>query len=265
MKIIAIGDPHGDLKKVKKIPVRGVDLILITGDLGRADLMRKIAFENVERKRKGLKPVEYSLKQQEKAYMESFNSSLKIVKYLSKFAPVYTIYGNVESRGFEVKELESEIGVPLPRLTEELRKIKGVRVINNVIANFKGVRVGGVDYFIDTSWVREFKPSNYRDSMRGAKSQSDRVRRILRRFGKMDVDVIVHHQPPYGVLDKVGGNAPKDWKGKHAGSKVILDFIRKHQPKFSFCGHIHEGAGMKRVGRTEVYNLGVCGYKVVEF
>ena len=38
MKVLVIGDPHGVLPK--KIP-RKVDLILITGDLGKADLARK--------------------------------------------------------------------------------------------------------------------------------------------------------------------------------------------------------------------------------
>jgi len=59
--------------------------------------------------------------------------------------------------------------------------------------------------------------------------------------------------------------APKSWRGKHAGSKVILDYLRKKQPLYSFCGHIHEGEGMKKIGKTEVYNLGVGGYKIVEF
>jgi predicted phosphodiesterase len=34
MKMLAIGDPHGDLEKVKRISVEDVDLILLTGDLG---------------------------------------------------------------------------------------------------------------------------------------------------------------------------------------------------------------------------------------
>ena len=29
-----------------------------------------------------------------------------------------------------------------------------------------------------------------------------------------DIDVLICHQPPYGVLDKVGKMAPKDWRGK---------------------------------------------------
>ncbi len=52
MRIIAIGDPHGDVAKLRKIPLKGIDLILLTGDLGKADLARKFAFMNIERQRK---------------------------------------------------------------------------------------------------------------------------------------------------------------------------------------------------------------------
>ncbi len=45
MKLAVIGDPHGDLEKIEHIPLDGVDLVLMTGDLGRADIFRKIAFK----------------------------------------------------------------------------------------------------------------------------------------------------------------------------------------------------------------------------
>jgi len=51
MRICAIGDPHGSLDKVKEAPLSDVDLILLTGDLGSANLMRKMAFDNIERKK----------------------------------------------------------------------------------------------------------------------------------------------------------------------------------------------------------------------
>ena len=44
MKILVIGDPHGDLKKIKKIPINDVGSILVVGDLGKATLARKRAF-----------------------------------------------------------------------------------------------------------------------------------------------------------------------------------------------------------------------------
>ena len=54
MKLCAIGDPHGSLDKIKQVPLSDVDLILLTGDLGSANLMRKMAFDNIERKKQGL-------------------------------------------------------------------------------------------------------------------------------------------------------------------------------------------------------------------
>src|SRR3989344_5889013 len=101
MKIIAIGDPHGNLNKIKKIPLKGADIILLTGDLGRADLMRKMAFENIERIKKGFPEIEYSSREKKRAFMEAYRTSLNILKYLAKIAPVYTIYGNVESNNKE--------------------------------------------------------------------------------------------------------------------------------------------------------------------
>ncbi len=67
-------------------------------------------------------------------------------------------------------------------------------------------------------------------------------------------------------MDKVSNEfgAPKDWWGKHAGSKVILDYVKKYQPRYVFCGHIHEGEGRVRIRESEVFNLGVGGNKVVE-
>jgi len=84
----------------------------------------------------------------------------------------------------------------------------------------------------------------------------------LKNFG--DLDILICHQPPYGYLDQTNHpSAPKEWRGKHAGSKVILDYIKKYQPKYVFCGHIHENPGMKKIGKTEVYNLGVAGHKII--
>jgi Icc-related predicted phosphoesterase len=121
-----------------------------------------------------------------------------------------------------------------------------------------------LEYFIDTSWVREFKPSDFKKRMKEAKKERDKAKRVLSNFG--DVDILVCHQPPYGVLDKVTAKfAPKHWQGKCAGSKVILNYVEKKQPRYVFCGHIHEGKGMKKVGKSNVYNLGVAGHKFVEF
>jgi predicted phosphodiesterase len=48
MKILALGDPHGKLpKNINSISKKNkIDLILITGDIGKAELARKRFFEN---------------------------------------------------------------------------------------------------------------------------------------------------------------------------------------------------------------------------
>lgn len=265
MKILAIGDPHGNLPKLKRIPIKGVDLIFLTGDIGKADLARKRFFENIEREKKGLKELEYGSKYRKAVHMEIHKSTLGVLKYLSKFAPVYTIQGNVGIPTLSrVKKDNKKYGLNLSSTRKEMDLMKKVKLVKNRLRILKELRIGFLEYFIDTCWVKEFKPSDYRKSMKKAKKETDKAKRVLKRFKK--IDILICHQPPYGILDKVTWKeAPKHYQGKHAGSKVILDYIKKTQPKYVFCGHIHEGKAMRKIGKTEVYNLSVGGYKVVEF
>jgi Icc-related predicted phosphoesterase len=264
-KILAIGDPHGDLEKMKdaSLSLNETDLILLTGDLGSAGLARKMAFENIERKKKGLEEKEYSPSQKKKAFMESYNSTIRLVKYLSTFAPVYTIFGNIEHSNLETRKLSKKIGLPLPFLYDELSSISDVRVINNTVANFHGVRIGGLEYFIDTNWVKDFKPSNFEEKMNKAVKETEKAKKVLHGF--YSVDILICHQPPHGFLDEVTAQfAPKHWQGKHAGSKTILQYIKRKHPPYVFCGHIHEGKGKTKIGKTEVYNLGAGCYKLLD-
>lgn len=264
VKILAIGDPHGDLAKIKKISLKHVDLILLTGDLGNADLARKRSFENVEREKKGIPLLQETPEFNKRCLMQIYDSSMRVLKYLERFAPVYIIFGNVESHDYDTFLREKEMGLKLPRFVRSVNTLRNIEIINNRIRNFQGVRIGGLEYFTDEIWVRNFKPKDYKKNLEAAKKETQKMRRILNWFGK--VNILVCHQPPYGFLDKVTAKfAPKHWQGKHAGSKAVLDYIKKYKPRYVFCGHIHEGEGLKKIGKTEVYNLGVCGWKIVEF
>ena len=257
MKILVIGDPHGS-EKARKVPLKEADLILIPGDIGKADIARKFAFENHERRQKGLPEKKYTPSWRKKAFEEVYNSSIKLMKYYSKFAPVYVIFGNIENTDAMVRKAEKEYGIKLPYLERDLKKIKNVKIINNKVVKFKGLKIGGLQYFMEVSWVKEFKPSDYKERLKKARKGTKKTKKILNKFGK--VDILLCHQPPYRILDKVNfPKAPKHWQGKHAGSKTILNYIKKKQPRYVFCGHIHEGKGKKKVGKTIVYNAGVAG------
>jgi len=259
MKILVIGDPHGKLSK--KFPKK-VDFILITGDIGKADLARKFAFKNIEREKKGFPELKKIPAFEKKVWMEIYNSTVNVLKKLSKIAPTYSILGNVgTSTDSEIKKEGKKLGIKLPLIRTGMNKIKNFHLVRNRLRNIEGISVGFLEYFNDVCWIREFK-ANDKKKIKLSKKETVKAKKVLRNF--KNLDILVCHQPPYGILDKVNfPGAPKHWQGKHAGSKVILDYIKKKQPKYVFCGHIHEGKGKKKIGKTQVYNVGVSGDYVV--
>lgn len=266
MKILAIGDPHGDLKKIKKISLKGIDLILITGDLGKSDFVRQKVFENIKRQKEGRPKLELTKLDTKRIYSEIYDSTIDILNYFSKIAPTYSILGNIGTdmiRDAEVRKDEKKFKVKLPYLKKGIGNLNNFYYVKNVLRNVNDLRIGFLEYFVNACWVQEFKPSNYAKRLSKAKKETDKSKRILNNF--KNLDILVCHQPPYGYLDKVSSkyNPPKSWIGKHAGSKVILNYIKKYSPKYVFCGHIHEGEGRVKIGRTEVYNLGVAGHKII--
>lgn len=59
--------------------------------------------------------------------------------------------------------------------------------------------------------------------------------------------VLVAHPPPWGIRDRVAGR----W---HAGSKGLRRLVENKSPAVLVCGHIHEAAGVERLGHTTVVN-----------
>ena len=255
MKIFVVGDPHGVLPK--KIP-KNIDLILITGDLGKADLARKIAFENTERRKDGLPKREITKIEAKKIHMEIHNSTLNILKYYSKYAPVYSIQGNVGIPNLsQIREDKKKYGINIPYTLDIVNKINNVHLVKNQLRIINKLRIGFLEYFVDTCWIKEFGEKD-KKRINKSKKETEKAKRILKRF--KNLDILVCHQPPYNILDKVNfPGAPSYWKNKHAGSKIILDYVKKYQPKYVFCGHIHEAKGKAKIGKTQIYNVGNNG------
>lgn len=62
--------------------------------------------------------------------------------------------------------------------------------------------------------------------------------------------VLVSHQPPLNTgCDKIR-------TGSHVGSRAIRDYIETRHPLVCFTGHIHESAGIDRIGQTWIVNPG---------
>lgn len=66
--------------------------------------------------------------------------------------------------------------------------------------------------------------------------------------------VVLAHAPPRDTaLDRT-------IFGQHVGSIALRQFIERAEPDLVVCGHIHEGRGVERIGRTTVVN---CGHAAV--
>jgi Icc-related predicted phosphoesterase len=72
-----------------------------------------------------------------------------------------------------------------------------------------------------------------------------------------DIDILVTHGPPYGILDKTQISSRKDNHG-HAGCMDLMNTIpRLKNLKLHVFGHIHEGYGQVVINDTRFVNASI--------
>jgi Icc-related predicted phosphoesterase len=83
----------------------------------------------------------------------------------------------------------------------------------------------------------------------------EEITRHLQPFAGLVPLVLVCHCPPKpSRLDQ-----SRD--GQHFGSTSVAAFVKSHQPRYFFCGHIHEAEGVQeRLGGTHGVNVGKAGF-----
>jgi Icc-related predicted phosphoesterase len=83
----------------------------------------------------------------------------------------------------------------------------------------------------------------------------DELERRLHAFDGLKPMIAICHVPPFGTaLDRITGL-------RHAGSKSMRDFLQREEPRYFFCGHIHEAAGVsEKLGSISAMNVGPKGY-----
>ena len=83
----------------------------------------------------------------------------------------------------------------------------------------------------------------------------EELERRLHAFDGLKPMIAICHVPPYGTaLDRITNL-------RHAGSKSMREFLQREQPRYFFCGHIHEAAGAQdMLGETSALNVGKKGY-----
>ncbi len=64
-----------------------------------------------------------------------------------------------------------------------------------------------------------------------------------------DIDILITHQPPNGILD-CSGNI-------HYGDSNLLQIVLKSKPKFHLFGHIHKAYGIEKSEHTIFVNASI--------
>ena len=226
-------------------------------------ILRKLAFKFLAEAEKGALKGSSQAEEFRQAFLSSYSTAAALVERCVQLCPVFTVTGNADISNSDTRKFARQFGIELPLLYDRLTAINNLRIIDNRLAVFRGIRIGGVRYFTDMSWAEEFGLSGIEKIRQRALKESRKAEDILNRFGR--VDILITHIPPYGFLDIVNSTTtPPSWNGRHAGSRTVLEYIIRHQPHYVFCGHIHEGEGMVKIGESEVYNLGKGGSQVIE-
>jgi Icc-related predicted phosphoesterase len=79
-----------------------------------------------------------------------------------------------------------------------------------------------------------------------------RGKRIKEKWDRIpeNVDILVTHGPPQGILDTV--------HGEHVGCEELLKAIQRVQPRLHVFGHIHYSYGKQVKDNTTFVNASVC-------
>lgn len=121
---------------------------------------------------------------------------------------------------------------------EELSAATEATVLHGTAAEMQGVRLFGIGYAIPVTPFGEWSCDLTEEA---AATMLDRMQAA---------DILISHSPPHGVADR--GRA-----GQSLGSRAVRTAIERVQPKYCFCGHIHDSWGQTgRIGTTVVHNLG---------
>lgn len=69
-----------------------------------------------------------------------------------------------------------------------------------------------------------------------------------------DVDILLLHSPPYGILDDIHSIK----KDSHIGCKILRKRIFDIKPKYVIFGHAHEEYGIEKIDGITFINASLC-------
>jgi len=130
-----------------------------------------------------------------------------------------------------------------------IAKAHGIHVLINDFIVIDGIKIYGTPiqpFFMDWAW--------------NVVKQEDRAK-VYSQIPP-DVDVLITHCPPYGVLDNTPPTAWNNYSTEeHVGCYALLEQVMKVKPKYHVFGHIHHSHGALVRHGTKFINASICTEK----
>lgn len=212
MKIVHISDTHGS-KQHAKIQIPECDVLVFTGDMGG----RTNPYELTEFL------VWFEKQPARKKIMIAGNHDIVLDK---KF---------IDRKANEVDVVAALILRQQHLDALRLLEVYDVTYLNRRDYVFEGVKFYGSPY--SPSFHKEHWAFN-----------ADRGEEIKKEWAKIpsDVNVLLTHTPPYGILDDIRERKQENEMDVHVGCKDLLEVIKKRLLKLQVhCfGHIHDNYGV---------------------
>lgn len=260
MKILAIGDLHGEIsEKLKKnISKEEFDFVIGIGDYaGIEDWMPWVRHVLKLKKGKNRKSPEefYGKKKFKELIKKDYNVGKEVLLFLNHLGkPGFFIFGNGdEGDWYDYPFSKKPIKAKKSRLNF-LKKIRNIKEMTYKVRNYKGISFLGFGGYMDVSAndVLRDRESQERANNRTKKAEK-RMNVLIKKLKKKSIFIL--HYPPRGIFDKILDKKNPAYRGSSG-----IDFFRKaileEKPFLVLCGHMHEYVGKKKLGSSWVVNPG---------
>lgn len=281
MKILVIGDLHG-IKP--RIHFKDFDCIVQVGDVGddsKIGLLYKKYFR-ILKKNPGFDMgverffiKEIGKRKYAQYERESIEKGHEILKYLEKFGkPLFMVAGNWDlSYGpSKIKDLDKSDYHYRKAfydwyLGDEIntKLLKGTKnVVNCMFKNneFKGINFIGYGLSSGTEGLKKqgkklnVTKKQYEILKNSLRKIFNKLSNAYKKRNKKLPAIFITHNIPYETKLDITKDKKSYACGKHLGSTIARKFCEKYQPLLCIGGHIHEGVGKDKIGKTVVINPG---------
>ena len=258
MKLLVVGDFHGTFPSKFNDIIRKekIDLVVSNGDYFPFHY-RKLWFKHCYGTSVELWEVVGKRKYKELVLKDLRDGERALKKLDALPVPVITVVGNIDRTGIiDFMDVQTDKKAKRWKWDEQ-------DFFSKIIKRYKNIHRFDYSFyrFEDFIFVGAYGgmiPGNPRSkSFQKYKKKLENLFKKFRKENKEGKVIFVSHNVPYNTkLDKIGMKAHKAVRGKHYGSRMVRQIIDKYHPILHVGGHIHEGMGVQKLGKSLLLNPG---------